>query len=130
VPALGGSVFDWARRLVLWGAKLAERRRAPRVDLPGHCFVVIEGNQYPLRNWSATGFFAAAYAGELTVDRTFNVGISVRQDNFDFVFDAEAVVVRRDAGGIAGRIVDVTPEIRRQIDEFFSQYTMWVRVNR
>ncbi len=120
-------LLDWFRRA---RERSAERRRAPRVAMPGHCFVVIEGNQYPLRNWSATGFFASPYDGELAVDRKFNVGISVRQDNFDFVVDAEAVVVRRDADGLAGRIISVAPERKRQIEDFFSQYTMWLKVTR
>ena len=122
--------MSWFRQLrgyLGWGT---ERRQAERFDMPGHCFVVIEGNQYPLRNWSATGFLASPYDGDLTVDKTFSVGISVRQDNFDFIVDAEAVVVRRDDAGLAARIVSVSPERRRQIDDLFSQFTMWLKVNR
>ena len=115
------------RQALEWALRLAERRRSPRMDMPAHCFVVIEGNQYPLRNWSATGFYASPYKGELTVDRTFNVGISVRHESFDFIVDAEAVVVRREEDGIAGKIVRVAPEFRRQIDEFFIHNAMWVR---
>ncbi|MBI1774264.1 MAG: PilZ domain-containing protein [Proteobacteria bacterium] len=127
---MSDTLLDRLKRLLLRKAEGADRRQALRVDTPAHCFVVIEGRQYPLRNWSAIGFLASPYEGELAENGTFEVAISVRQDVFDFIVDARAIVVRKDAAGLAAKIVSVAPEVMRQIEAYFSHHALWVKVNR
>ncbi len=100
----------------------ANRRQAPRVDTPPQCAVYFDGKAYPLKNWSALGFLAGPYDGGLIVRQRCKLTIHVRQDHFDIEFDAEAIIVRKDAGGLAGRFIFLPPDKKRQIEAYFAFY--------
>ena len=112
------------------GAKLFERRGVERVDTPIECFVTIDGRQHPLKNWSATGFLAGPYDGDLKENRGITVRIAIRHEQHDFVLDARAVVVRRDAGGLAARFIAIPPQSQKLMDDYFSHFLVWLRVTR
>jgi hypothetical protein len=112
------------------GSKLFERRGALRVETPPECVVFIEGRTHALRNWSASGFLASPYDGGLKENRGFMVRVAIRHDHHDFVFDARAVAVRRDAGGLAARFVAVSEQNQRLIDDYFNHFALWVSVTR
>jgi hypothetical protein len=100
----------------------ANRRQAPRVDTPPECAVFFDGKRYALKNWSTLGFLAGPYDGSLIVKQRCKLRVHVRQDQFDIEFDAEAIVVRKDAGGIAGRFIFLPPDKKRQIEAYFAHY--------
>ena len=112
------------------GAKLFDRRRAPRIETPPECFVVIDGRQYGLRNWSSSGLLVSPYDGDLKENRGFAVRIAIRQEPYNFVIDARAIVVRRDAGGLAARFITMSAQHRQLLDDYFNTYALWVKVNR
>jgi hypothetical protein len=123
-------VLQQVRGWLETGAKLFDRRGAPRIDMPPECFVIAEGGRYPLKNWSRSGFLAAPYDGELRENRSFTVRVAIRHEHYDFVVDARAVAVRRDAAGLAARFVSMAPASRQLIDDYFSHYALWVQVTR
>jgi len=100
----------------------ADRRQAPRVAVPPECAIRIGSHSFPLLNWSALGFIAGPYSGSLVPTQRFRLSVKVRQDHFEIDFNAEAVVVRIDATGIAGRFVFLPPEKKRQIEAYFAFY--------
>ena len=100
----------------------ANRRQAPRVETPPECAVYFDGKRYPLKNWSTLGFLAGAYDGGLIVKQRCKLKVHVRQDAFDIAFECEAVIVRKDAGGIAGRFIFLPPDKKRQIEAYFAHY--------
>ena len=71
-----------------------DRRREAREDVPGWT-VRIDGETFPLKDWSAMGFLASAYTDDKMagdkVDVTFSVPAAT-----GFEFSAQAVVVRID----------------------------------
>jgi hypothetical protein len=104
------------------GGAADERRQSPRVAVPPECQIRIGTKSYPLRNWSTSGFIAGPYDGDLGVKQRFKLTVAVRQDHFNIEFDAEAVVVRIDASGLAARFVFLPPAQKRQIEAYFAFY--------
>jgi hypothetical protein len=100
----------------------AERRQAPRVAVPPECVIRIGSRSYQLLNWSVLGFIAGSYTGSLAPKQRFKLSVKVRQDHFDIDFDAEALVVRIDATGIAARFLFLPPDKKRQIEAYFAFY--------
>jgi hypothetical protein len=121
--------------LAAWAALRFFRRRSPepertdrrtqqRIEPPSDCGLVsVEGVPYPLRNWSAQGFLANPYNGQLAVGDKCIVNIHVRQEPFDIAFAAEAVIVRKAAGELAGRFVFLPPEGKGLMDAYFAYHT-------
>jgi hypothetical protein len=104
-------------------APTEERRRSPRIEAPPDCAVVsVNGVSYALKNWSATGFLAAPYDGNVAVGQKCIVNIRVRQEHFDIAFAAEALVVRRGAGELAGRFVFLSPNDKGKIEAYFAYH--------
>jgi hypothetical protein len=101
-----------------------ERRTEPRIETPSDCGQVsVGGVPYPLRNWSAQGFLAIPYTGNLGVGDKCVVNIHVQQEPFDIAFAAEAVIVRKSAGELAGRFVFLPPEGKGLMDAYFAYHT-------
>ena len=99
----------------------ADRREDPRVEAPPDCAVLsVDGAPYPLKNWSARGFLAEPYDGNLSVGEKCVVNIHVRQEPFDIAFAAEVVIVRKGAGELAGRFVFLPLDNKGQIDAYFA----------
>ena len=101
----------------------ADRRREPRVKPPPSCGVLsVDGAPHSLKNWSATGFLADSYEGHLAVGQKCFVNFHVRQDPFDIAFAAEVVIVRKDAGELAGRFVFLPSDNKGQIAAYFTHF--------
>ena len=113
-------VIDQVKRFFAPAATGANRRQAPRIDTPPECAVFFDGQRYPLKNWSTLGFLAGPYDGGLIIKQRCKLKVHVRQGQFDIAFDAEAIIVRRDAAGIAGRFIFLPPEKKRQIEAYFA----------
>ena len=106
------------------------RRNEPRHDMPADCSVAIEGNTYPLRNLSPTGFLASGYKGALAANDAFTAQISVRDAGFAFEVEAKAVVKRVDEVGLAAKIVVAGRQDRQQIDAYFGHHYPWLAERR
>lgn len=117
VALLAAALFYWRSRRPVE----EDRRREPRVEAPPNCAILsVDGAPYPLKNWSATGFLADPYEGNLTVGQKCIVNIHVRQDPFDIAFAAEVVIVRKGAGELAGRFTFLPADNRGQIESYFA----------
>ncbi len=75
--------------------KSKERRSEPRVDLD-RATVRLEDRVYPLKNWSAHGFLAGSYGGELKVGDKVEIRVSVPFVGVAREFSGLARVVRVD----------------------------------
>lgn len=75
--------------------KSKERRSEPRVDLD-RATVRLEDRVYPLKNWSAHGFLAGSYDGELKVGDKVEIRVSVPFVGVAREFSGLARVVRVD----------------------------------
>lgn len=122
---VGGTVvvaalaFAWVSRR----PKEADRRREPRVTAPPNCAVLsVDGAPYSLKNWSATGFLADPYEGNLAVGQKCVVNIHVRQNPFDIAFAAEVVIVRKGEGELAGRFLFLPLDSKSRIDSYFAYF--------
>ena len=87
------------------------------------------GHAHPLKNWSATGFLASPYDGEVTEKEAFAVHIEVRQDNQVLEIDARAIAVRRDSAGLASAFTSMSTKDRQRLDMHFDCYGLWRRLN-
>jgi hypothetical protein len=124
VAAVAATVAAFYLRRRSAPAAPAERRSEHRISPPSDCGVVsVGGVPYPLENWSAQGFLADPYTGALGVGSKCVVNIHVIQDPFDIAFAAEAVIVRKDAGELAGRFVFLPPEGKGLMDAYFAYHT-------
>ncbi|MBI1774215.1 MAG: hypothetical protein HYR63_02605 [Proteobacteria bacterium] len=115
-------VLDQVKRFFAPEVGGANRRQAPRVDTPPECAVFFDGKRFPLKNWSTLGFLAGPYDGDLIAKQRCKLKIHVRQETFDIAFDAEAIIVRTDASGIAGRFIFLPPDKKRQIEGYFAHF--------
>jgi hypothetical protein len=102
----------------------ADRRTGPRIDTPPNAATLsVDGAPYPLKNWSAQGFLASPYEGTRAVGDKCVVNINVQQAPFAITFAAEVVIVRKEAGDLAGRFVFLPPENVAQIEAYFAFHT-------
>jgi len=104
-------------------AEPEDRRSEPRIEAPPSCAVLsVDGTPYPLKNWSTTGFLAEPYEGNLAVGQRCLVNIHVRQEPFDIAFAAEVVIVRKEAGALAGRFTFLPTDGKGQIEAYFAYF--------
>jgi hypothetical protein len=98
----------------------SEKRSEPRVEV-NRATIHLEGRAYPLKNWSAHGFLAASYAGELKAGDEVEVGIAVPFVGTMREFEGKARVIRVDEerGEIAGYLETMGEDWS---DEALAQY--------
>ncbi len=106
-----------------------ERRGAPRIEAPTSSTVTIKGRAHPLKNWSATGFLASPYDGEVTEKEPLSVHIEIQQDHESFGIDARAIAVRHDSAGLAATFTSMSTKDRQRLDAHFDCYGLWRRLN-
>ena len=99
----------------------ADRRRETRKGTPGGT-VEIDGQVYPVANWSYSGFLAVSYAGDRKagerVDITFTVEIGTGQA---FAFACKAMMVRVDpeAQKLVGAFFEMDAATRAKLSRYF-----------
>lgn len=80
------------------GANLRKEPRVPTAD----SFLLLHGQEIPLRNWSYSGFFAGPYGGTLAAGEDIDLALRLKSDLGDAEIRGKGKVVRSDAVGIAG----------------------------
>jgi len=106
----------------LGGAEPAppERRRDDRKKLAGGT-VEIDGQSYPVENWSYTGFLAGSYAGSRKAGDRVDIRFKVGTGGQTFEFSCEAMMVRVDPESqkIVGAFVDMEAGTKAKIARHF-----------
>ena len=97
-----------------------ERRRGSRENLAGGT-VEIDGQGYPVENWSYTGFLAGSYEGTLKAGDRVDIKFTVDTGGQDFTFSCKAMMVRVDPSlrKIVGAFVDMEAGTRAKIARHF-----------
>jgi hypothetical protein len=93
-----------------------DRRVEPRgSDINGQ--VLIDGQAYPLKDWSRRGFSAGAYAAEHYPGDKISLAVQLDLDGDQVAFDCRAVVVwvDRDRKELAGVFTDLDIRIQEKI---------------
>jgi PilZ domain len=106
-------IFSLFRRLT---TQESDRRTEPRgSDIDGRIF--IEGQGYPLRDWSRRGFSAGAYRAEHYPGDKVALSVEVDLDGEVLEFDCRAVVVwvDRDRHELAGVFTELDMRLQEKI---------------
>ena len=99
-----------------------ERRHEGRERATGGT-VEIDGQNYPVENWSYTGFLAGPYAGPRKAGERVDVRFTVEADGQGFAFACQATMVRVDPASrkIVGAFVDMEAATRAKLARYFDQ---------
>jgi len=100
--------------------KIAERRREKRAgNIEG--VIQLNGESFPLADWSSSGFLASSYSGNLSPGDRVPIRVCVVLEDVENFFDCKAIVVRIDeeAQQIAGAFVEMDVEDRLAISLLF-----------
>ena len=97
-----------------------ERRREHRENVPGGT-VEIDGQSYPVENWSYTGFLAGSYEGTRKAGDRVDIRFTVETGGQDFAFSCKAMMVRVDPSSkkVVGAFVDMEAGTRAKIARHF-----------
>lgn len=94
----------------------SDRRIEPRgTRVDGH--VSIDGETYPLKDWSRRGFSAGAYGAEHYPGDKVALNVRLEVDGEPLAFDCQAVViwVDRDQRELAGVFTDLDLRVQEKI---------------
>jgi len=94
----------------------ADRRIEPRgSQVDGH--ISIDGNTYPLKDWSRRGFSAGAYGAEHYPGDKITMTVELDMEDEPLAFDCQAVViwVDRDRRELAGVFTDLDLRVQEKI---------------
>jgi hypothetical protein len=103
-----------------------ERRREDRHGMTGGT-VEIDGQSYPVENWSYTGFLASSYAGPRKAGDRVDIKFTADAGGRSIGFACAAMMVRVDAASrkVVGAFVDMDAGTRaklaRHVDQSSSQ---------
>jgi hypothetical protein len=99
-----------------------ERRREDRERLAGGT-VQIDGQSYPVENWSYTGFLAGRYAGSRKAGERVDIRFSVDSGGRPIEFACMAMMVRVDPASqkIVGAFVDMDAGTRATLARHFDR---------
>ena len=99
-----------------------ERRREGRERVAGGT-VEIDGQRYPVDNWSYTGFLAGPYAGPRKAGERVDVRFTVEADGQGFEFACQATMVRVDPASqkIVAAFVDMEAGTRAKLARHFDR---------
>lgn len=96
-----------------------ERRSAERVDATAGCRVKIDSQEYPLVNWSLSGFLINNFDGGLIAKQKVYVRIYINEAGFKFDFPAEAVVTRISGGQLGARFLPLNKGFKAKVQKYF-----------
>ncbi len=96
-----------------------ERRREGRKSMAGGT-VEIDGQSYPVENWSYTGFLAGSYAGPRKAGDRVDVKLTVDAGGQGFAFACQATMVRVDPASrkVVGAFVDLEASTKAKIARY------------
>ena len=97
------------------GPAVAERRRAPRIELK-RGGAKVDSKTFVLKNVSTQGFLLEAYDGDLIARQRVYLTLMLPVDGQELDYRTDAQVVRIDARNLAGRFNDLRPDARRAIE--------------
>ena len=97
-----------------------ERRREDRKRLAGGT-VEIDGQSYPVENWSYTGFLAGSYAGSRNAGDQVDIRFRTETGGQTFEFGCKAMMVRVDPDSqkIVAAFVDMEAGTKAKIARHF-----------
>lgn len=97
-----------------------EQRREDRQSVASGT-VELDGQSYPVENWSYTGFLAGSYEGARKAGDRVDIRFTVDAGGHDFTFACEAMLVRVDPASrkIVGAFVDMEAGTRAKIARHF-----------
>jgi len=115
-------ILSLFRRLTASGS---DRRIEPRgSDIDGR--IILDGQRYPLKDWSRRGFSACAYAAEHYPGDKISLSVEVDLEGEPLEFDCRAVVVwvDRDRRELAGVFTELDLGLQERIlNSLFSRDT-------
>ncbi len=114
----------WQKFWLLRRTSIEERRQGVREELTfGDAF--IDGSQYPMRNWSATGYCIGPTTFEPRIGSRYQTTFRLPLAGGELEFECQILVVRVDAdsGVIAGKFQKIDPKTRQIIDDHFNVLT-------
>ena len=99
-----------------------DRRHEVRERLTGGT-VEIDGQSYPVENWSYTGFLAGPYTGPRKAGDRVDIRFSADLGGQTFAFACTAMMVRVDHGSqkVVGAFVDMDAGTRAKLARHFDQ---------
>jgi hypothetical protein len=77
------------------------QRKEPRVPV-ANSYLIVGGQELPLRNWSFSGFLAGPYDGELAIGAEFALSLRLSCDQGNAEIRGRGKLIRNDEAGIAG----------------------------
>ena len=97
-----------------------QRRRELR-DSEATGTVTIEGEDFPLRDWSSSGFSITDCKREFKRNARVDIDFSVQHSEGSLGFACKAIIVRRDenSGEVAGAFVEMAREDRVAVAAYF-----------
>ena len=98
----------------------ADRRSAARVDASAGCRVEIDSQEYPLVNWSLSGFLINNFDGALIAKQKVYVRIFINEAGFKFDFPAEAVVTRVGNGQLGAMFLPLNKGFKAKVQKYFA----------
>ncbi len=102
------------------GQETQQRRRESR-DPDATGTVTIEGESYPLRDWSSSGFGVFSCALEFEENARVPIDVNVTHSKGTLTFSCKAVIVRSnsESGEVAGAFVEMSRDDRVAVAEYF-----------
>ncbi len=83
----------------------------------------INGQSFPLIDWSSSGFCASGYEGGFYVGERCDLELTLNLNDQETFFTCRTFIVRTDAAGqqIAGVFLEMDPRDRLALAEYFEQ---------
>ena len=101
-----------------------ERRGFMRLRPKGDAFVRIDGQDYPLHNWTPSGFYIRPYSGSLIAGQKATVAIVIRDlhdKDGEIRFNGRATVLRIGQDGLSARWWLLDPDQRQSLIGYYEK---------
>ncbi|WP_282608308.1 PilZ domain-containing protein [Pelagibius sp. Alg239-R121] len=95
------------------------RRELRELEVTGT--VVIQGDSFPLKDWSSSGFGVTGCKIEFEENARIDIDFSITLSSGPLAFSCKAIIVRADAesGDVAGAFVEMRREDRVTVARYF-----------
>lgn len=99
----------------------ADKRAAPRAVTAPDDYVILNGLQLPLRNWSAAGLLFGPMGTPPAIGQTIQIKVTVRCGDDRLKFEASGQVMRVANGQVAVRYRCASAETAARIKAYFER---------